>query len=77
MLLPFTKDQFLGVFASYNSAIEPFQLVFYALGLGCALILAAQAGIKAEVHTARLDDVNDVLDKMEHSSLPGRTVLEF
>ena len=42
-----------------------------------ALILAAQAGIKAEVHTARLDDVNDVLDKMEYSSLPGRTVLEF
>ena len=23
------------------------------------------------------DDVNDVLDKMEYSSLPGRTVLEF
>ena len=42
-----------------------------------ALILAAQAGIKAEVHPARLDDVNDVLDKMEYSSLPGRTVLEF
>ena len=38
---------------------------------------AAQAGIKAEVHPARLDDVNDVLDKMEYSSLPGRTVLEF
>lgn len=43
MQLPFTKDQFLRIFASYNSAIEPFQLVFYALGLGCVLILAAQA----------------------------------
>lgn len=42
-----------------------------------ALTLAAQARIKAEVHTAALADVNDILDKMESSSLPGRTVLEF
>ena len=52
-------------------------LVVMTAGLKEALILAAQAGIKAEVHPARLDDVNDVLDKMEYSSLPGRTVLEF
>ena len=42
-----------------------------------ALHLAAQARIEATVHPARLQDVNEVLDKMVTSSMPGRTVLEF
>ena len=42
-----------------------------------ALDLAAQARITATVHPARLQDVNEVLEKMEGSGLPGRTVLEF
>lgn len=42
-----------------------------------ALELAAQAGIRATVHPATLDDVNSVLEKLEHSSLPGRTVLHL
>lgn len=42
-----------------------------------ALALAAQAKIEATVHPARLDDVNDVLAKLEGTALPGRTVLEF
>ncbi len=45
--------------------------------LGKALELAAQAGITATVHPARLEDVNDVLEAMQTSGLPGRTVLEF
>lgn len=40
-----------------------------------ALKLAAQAGITATVHPARLDDVNAVLEAMQSSGLPGRTVL--
>lgn len=45
--------------------------------LGRALELAAQAGITATVHPARLDAINDVLEAMQTSGLPGRTVLEF
>lgn len=33
MNLPFTTDAFLAVFAAYNSAIWPFQIVAYGLGL--------------------------------------------
>ena len=33
MNLPFTIDEFLAVFASYNAAIWPFQIVAYGLGL--------------------------------------------
>ena len=33
MTLPFTEEQFLAVFATYNSAIWPAQLVAYAFGL--------------------------------------------
>jgi hypothetical protein len=33
MSLPFTVEQFLGVFSRYNEAIWPAQLVAYALGL--------------------------------------------
>lgn len=42
-----------------------------------ALALAAQARIEATVHPARLEDVNDVLAKLDATALPGRTVLEF
>lgn len=38
MSLPFTTAQFLAVFAAYNAAIWPLQMVAYALGL---LVLAA------------------------------------
>jgi hypothetical protein len=31
-MLPFTTDQFFGVFASYNTAIWPAQVVAYLLG---------------------------------------------
>jgi hypothetical protein len=39
MLLPFTLDQFLAVFAAYNLAVWPAQLVAYLLGLGMVLAL--------------------------------------
>jgi hypothetical protein len=39
MLLPFTPDQFLAVFAAYNLAVWPAQLVAYLLSLGMVLAL--------------------------------------
>lgn len=40
-MLPFTRDQFLGVFALYNShaAVWPAQFVAYALGLAMVLLI--------------------------------------
>ncbi|MHB1123870.1 MAG: DUF6064 family protein [Ramlibacter sp.] len=40
-MLPFTRDQFLGVFAEYNyhAAVWPAQFVAYALGLAMILLL--------------------------------------
>jgi hypothetical protein len=32
-MLPFTREQFLGVFAEYNTAVWPVQVVAYVLGL--------------------------------------------
>jgi hypothetical protein len=39
MPLPFTPDQFLAVFAAYNLAVWPAQLVAYLLSLGMVLTL--------------------------------------
>jgi len=39
MLLPFTPDQFVAVFAAYNLAVWPAQFVAYLLGLGMVLAL--------------------------------------
>ena len=39
MLLPFTPDQFLEVFAAYNRAVWPAQPVAYLLGVGIVLAL--------------------------------------
>lgn len=38
-MLPFTREQFIGVFASYNSAIWPLQFVVYAAGFLAVLLL--------------------------------------
>lgn len=44
-MLPFTHDQFLGVFAQYNLAIFPAQIVAYLLGLvGVGLVLRPTSG---------------------------------
>ena len=45
--------------------------------LGRALHLAAQEKIAATVQTARLQDINEVMEHMQTSALPGRTVLEL
>lgn len=44
MTLPFTVEQFFGVFADYNAAIWPAQIAAYALGLAAvgALCLPAR-----------------------------------
>lgn len=38
-MLPFAHDQFAAIFAAYNAAIWPAQLVFYLLGAVCVLML--------------------------------------
>lgn len=43
MSLPFTTDQFLAVFADYNRAVWPAQLLLLALGI--ALTVAAYLGL--------------------------------
>ena len=40
-MIPFTVDQFLGVFERYNLAVWPAQLFLYAIGLS-AIYLACQ-----------------------------------
>ncbi|TCM78082.1 DUF6064 family protein [Rhodovulum steppense] len=41
--MPFAIDEFLAVFAAYNAAIWPFQIVAYGLGLVVAFALVAQS----------------------------------
>jgi hypothetical protein len=38
-MLPFTREQFLGVFADYNIAVWPVQIVAYVLGLAVVVAL--------------------------------------
>jgi len=48
--LPFTQDQFFAVFAAYNEAIWPAQVVAYLAGVaGVAVVLAPGAPFKSTV----------------------------
>lgn len=38
-MLPFTREQFLAVFAQYNSDVWPAQILAYVLGLGMIILL--------------------------------------
>jgi Family of unknown function (DUF6064) len=38
-MLPFTREQFLGVFADYNTAVWPVQILAYVLGLAVVVAL--------------------------------------
>lgn len=38
-MLPFTREQFVAVFADYNSAVWPAQVVAYLVGLGMVVML--------------------------------------
>jgi Family of unknown function (DUF6064) len=49
MSLPFTVDQFFGVFATYNRAVWPAQVLLYALGLVLAIF-----GYLGRAHASRL-----------------------
>lgn len=42
-----------------------------------ALALATQQGIRPTVHTAPLEDINDVLERLESWPVPGRMVLDL
>jgi hypothetical protein len=48
-MLPFTRDQFLAVFAAYNQAVWPAQVVAYVLGIGLVglLMRPSRAGDRA------------------------------
>lgn len=47
------------------------------MDLARALQLAADGGVAATVHTASLDDVNDVFDKLLHWPVEGRIVFDM
>jgi hypothetical protein len=44
MLLPFTPEQFLEVFAAYNRSVWPAQVIAYLLGLGMVLAMLQPSG---------------------------------
>jgi integral membrane sensor domain MASE1 len=43
-MLPFTREQFLGVFVTYNDAIWPLQIVTYLLGIVVVVALLFRHG---------------------------------
>ena len=43
--LPFTREQFINVFADYNNAIWPMQVFAYLLGVIMIVALARPAGL--------------------------------
>lgn len=54
MLLPFTPDQFLEVFADYNRSVWPAQFVAYLLGVGMLVALLRPSGLSHQVVGAGL-----------------------
>lgn len=54
MSLPFTPDEFLAVFASYNQAVWPAQLVLHAAGVGCLALLAVRGRLASRLISALL-----------------------
>jgi hypothetical protein len=53
-MLPFTRDQFLAVFAAYNDAIGPAPIVAYGLGVVVVLLLFRPGGVSDRVVSAVL-----------------------
>jgi len=49
MTLPFTTDQFLDVFARYNVAVWPAQLLTYLLGLLCSVVALRHAKYSSRI----------------------------
>lgn len=47
--MPFTRDQFLTVFADYNAAVWPAQVLAYLLGLAIVLALRQAPGVRRRV----------------------------
>src|SRR5687767_2231474 len=41
--LPFTREQFMGMFEAYNLAIWPLQILSYALGISAVALVAWRA----------------------------------
>lgn len=48
MMLPFTREQFGDVFARYNEAVWPAQVVAYLLGIAVATLLVLRRGPSAD-----------------------------
>jgi propanol-preferring alcohol dehydrogenase len=42
-----------------------------------AIAFAAEGKVKAEVHTARLEDINKVFEDMKKGDITGRIVLQI
>ena len=53
-MLPFTVDQFLNIFAQYNQAIWPMQLVAYALGVAVVILAARPARYSSQIISVAL-----------------------
>ena len=53
-MLPFTIDQFLGVFERYNQAIWPIQIVAYLLGLAALTLSVTKVRYAAQIISAIL-----------------------
>jgi hypothetical protein len=53
-LLPFTRDQFLAVFATYNEAIWPLQIIAYLIGSGILVLLYWRSPQSGRLITAGL-----------------------
>ncbi len=54
MRIPFTAEQFFGMFQSYNLAIWPMHLVAYALGLAVVILALRRTGLSDRVISAVL-----------------------
>lgn len=54
MSLPFTVEEFLGVFGRYNQSVWPAQLVLHAIGVGCVALLALRGRLASRLISAAL-----------------------
>jgi len=54
MGIPFTVEQFFGVFGTYNAAIWPIQILAYVLGIGTVALAIREGKLSAQIVSAIL-----------------------
>lgn len=42
-----------------------------------AIAFATSGKVRSQITTARLEDINDIFDRLEHGKVDGRMVLDF